>query len=105
MQLYDNIKRVCFSSGSSAEMETLMHMELDSDICYVILTNDTDKLHCVVNGEMTEITGIARHLIQYGMFPNLSGTITPDFKLLRADIGAIFASVNDPAAPNLGIKR
>lgn len=87
-----NIRVVQFGVGSQEELNLLASMECPTELIIVVLTHDTDKLYLISNKGCEELTDSVRSLIEGGMFPNITGNITPKFKLMRVDIPTILAN-------------
>ena len=73
-------------------LNLLSSMECPTELIIVVLTHDTDKLYLISNKGCEELTDSVRSLIEGGMFPNITGNITPKFKLMRVDIPTILAN-------------
>ena len=90
--MYESIKVAQFGVGSQKESEVLAAMDCPKDLVIVVLTHDTDQLYLISNTGCEELVGPARTLIEGGMFPNITGNITPRFKLMRVDVPTILAN-------------
>ena len=90
--MYESIKVAQFGVGSQKELELLAAMDCPKDLVVVVLTHDTDQLYLISNTGCEELVGPTRTLIEGGMFPNITGNITPRFKLMRVDVPTILAN-------------
>ena len=90
--MYESIKVAQFGVGSQKELELLAAMDCPKDLVIVVLTHDTDQLYLISNTGCEELVGPTRTLIEGGMFPNITGNITPRFKLMRVDVPTILAN-------------
>lgn len=90
--MYESIRVAQFGVGSQKELELLASMDCPKDLIIVVLTHDTDRLYIISHEKCEEIIGPCRTLIEGGMFPNITGNITPRFKLMRVDVPTILAS-------------
>ena len=90
--MYEAIKVAQFGVGSQKETELLASLECPKDLLIVVLTHDTDRLYIISHKGCEEVDGPMRTLIEGGMFPNITGNITPRFKLMRVDVPTILAN-------------
>ena len=90
--MYESIKVAQFGVGSQKELELLAAMDCPEDLIIVVLTHDTDQLYLISHHGCEELVGASRTLIEGGMFPNITGNITPRFKLMRVDVPTILAN-------------
>lgn len=90
--MYESIRVAQFGTGSQKELELLASMDCPKDLIIIVLTHDTDRLYIISHEKCEEIIGTCRTLIEGGMFPNITGNITPRFKLMRVDVPTILAS-------------
>ena len=90
--MYESIRVAQFGVGFQKELELLASMDCPKDLIIVVLTHDTDRLYIISHEKCEEIIGPCRTLIEGGMFPNITGNITPRFKLMRVDVPTILAS-------------
>lgn len=90
--LFNKVKVVEFCCGTQEDLDVLKKLYCPDELIIVILTTDTDKLYVNSYYGCEEVTGSTRFLIQNGMFPSFTGSITPSFKMIRTDLRTILES-------------